>query len=268
MIMAITNEAVFHYASILDEAVTLRKEVTRLTAKDPAISVEDGYRIQEAGLRLREARGEVIVGFKMGLTSRAKMQQMGVSSPIAGVLLNSMKIPSGGRIMLSDRIHPKVEPELAFITNRELRGNISREQFLAATASVVPAIEVIDSRFLNFDFTLADVLADNCSSSGFILGSEPMSLSDFHAKGLKLDELKLCLRINGELRAEGVSSAVLGHPVDSCLALLAGLDRQGKSLPAGAIVLSGGATAALAVSAGDEINLEIEGLGNAQARVV
>lgn len=260
--MAINEQAVFQYASQLDEAVMTRKEIVRLTANDPAIGVEDGYRIQAAGIRLREARGEFVVGYKMGLTSKAKMQQMGVSSPIAGVLTNAMQIPSGGVIELRDRIHPKVEPEIAFVTRIDMGGELTRERFLAGCEAVAPALEVIDSRFVNFDFTLADVLADNCSSSGFVLGGPVKNLHE-----LKLDALPMRMSINGKVVQAGVSSAIYGHPVDSCLALVRQLAKQGKSLERGSIVLAGGATAAETIRAGDVVELEVLGLGSVKANV-
>lgn len=261
--MAINEQRIFHFANFLDEAVITRKEVRRLTFEEPKLDIADAYRIQEEGIRLREARGEKIVGYKMGLTSKAKMQQMGVSSPISGVLTDAMRLPDGGGIELRDRIHPKVEPEIAFITNRDLRGEVSREEFLAACSGVFPALEIIDSRFLNFDFTLADVLADNCSSSGFVLGAKAGSPA-----GLQLDQLPMRMWINDRIAQSGESSAIYGHPVDSCLELIRHLTKTSLGhLPAGSIVLAGGATAAEAIGEGDLVRLEVEGLGSVSAKV-
>lgn len=263
--MALSEQEVFNEARLLDEAVILRNEVRRITERRPELSLTEAYRIQAAGLRLREARGDLIVGYKMGLTSAAKMQQMGVNSPIAGVLTKSMLVDNTGLLRMGDHIHPKAEPEIAFRTAQKVKAGATRAEFIAACASIHPALEVIDSRYLNFDFTLPDVIADNCSSSGFILGpgSDPKK---FGVEGEGLKSLRVELLVNSELRQQGLGSAILGNPVDSALALLQWLSEQGRELPEGAIVLAGGATAAESFKDGQVVEARVAELGTASFR--
>src|ERR1700693_2925835 len=119
-------------AKILDDATREVREIKRFTATDATLSIDDSYLIQQAGIRLRLARGEKIVGYKMGLTSKAKMKQMGVDSPIYGVLTDRMLVPSGSRYLVSGCIHPRIEPEVAFMLERDLEGKVTPEQALEA----------------------------------------------------------------------------------------------------------------------------------------
>lgn len=246
------------YAKYLDQAVADRQEVPRLTMEFPELSMNAGYEIQALGRDLRLARGEKIVGYKMGLTSRAKMQQMGVEAPIAGFLSDRFAVRDGGTLTASRLIHPKVEPEIAFRMRSKLSGRSTRAEFLAACDSVLPALEVIDSRYLNFDFRLPDVVADNCSAAGFIVGKgRPVAELE------NLPDLPIELVINGEVVQKGWGRDILGDPVDSALELMVWLDAQGLELPAGSIVLAGGATAAVSIQPKDRVECRISGLGEA-----
>src|ERR1700682_1211796 len=164
------------HARRLDQALLARREIPPLTISYGDFDLETAYRIQEQGVALRLERGEKIVGYKMGLTSAAKRAQMNLGSPIYGVLTGAMR--ADGTLRAADGIHPKIEPEIAFITARELRGNISRDEALKACSGVAPAMDVLDSRFVGFKlFSLPDVVADNCSSWRFVLG-EPTKPRD------------------------------------------------------------------------------------------
>ena len=133
-------------ARLLDEARLEAREIPPLTRAHPTLALPEAYAIQAEGIRLRTARGERVVGLKMGLTSEAKRRQMNLDSPVYGVLTDRMQVPAGGTLRLQGAIHPKIEPELAFRTSRELRGRITREQALDACASVFAAMEILDSR--------------------------------------------------------------------------------------------------------------------------
>src|SRR5690606_39771072 len=135
--------------------------------EDP-ISLDDAYAVQRASIARRLARGETRIGIKMGFTSRAKMLQMGVSDMIWGRLTSGMLVEDGGSIALSNYVHPRVEPEVAFLIGRTLAGRVTPAQALAAVEAVAPALEIIDSRYEDFRFSLTDVVADNSSSSGFV----------------------------------------------------------------------------------------------------
>src|SRR5258708_9663932 len=157
------------HARRLEQALLARREIPQLTTSHGDFDLETAYRIQEQGVALRLQRGEKIVGYKMGLTSAAKRAQMSLEAPIYGVLTDAMQVR--GEVRVSDGVHPKIEPEIAFLTGRALSGRISRDEALEALRSVTPALEVLDSRFKGFKyFSLPDVVADNCSSWRFALG--------------------------------------------------------------------------------------------------
>ena len=256
------NEELKLLAAHLDRATLESREVEKLTAKHPQLSLADAYKIQDLGIQLRKSRDERIVGFKMGLTSKAKMKQMGVEAPIYGVLTDKMQLFSGQTISMRGRIHPKIEPEIAFIMGSDLKGKVSGEKALEAVASVCAAMEIIDSRFLNFNFTLNDVVADNCSSSSFVLGPIIRKPSE-----LNLGNLGMVLEINGKSAEFGSSGAIYGSPAESLAALSAMLDERGNYVPKGSIVLAGAATQAVAIAAGMEIRNHVQDLDTASLRV-
>jgi 2-oxo-3-hexenedioate decarboxylase len=241
----------------LDEALLGRREIPPLTKTHGEFDLEQAYRVQERGIALRLARGEKIVGYKMGLTSAAKRTQMSLEAPIYGVLLDAMRVE--GALRVADGVHPKIEPEIAFVTSRELRGKITREEALAAVGSMAPALEVLDSRFVGFKyFSLPDVVADNCSSWRFVLG--PL-WPPRDAGGLKMT-----MKVDGRVAQEADSNAISGHPLESLVQLAAMLDAHGRALPSGSIVLAGAATVAEPLRPGMVVSLEVEGLGTMSVR--
>jgi 2-oxo-3-hexenedioate decarboxylase len=221
-----------------------------------SFSEADAYTIQELGIQERLARGERLIGIKMGLTSEAKRKQMDLHSPLYGELTDVMEVAVGGAYSLAGTIHPKIEPEIAFKIGRELSGEVTREEVLEACVGVCAAMEILDSRYEHFKyFSLEEVIADNSSSSHFVLGPW---VSD--VKRLDLINLKLAMSVNGEVAHEGVSSAISGDPVVSVIQLCELLARRGRVCPAGSIILAGAATAAVALEAGQRVELMVEGL--------
>ena len=162
------------FACILDDAARTATAVPQLTEEHPHLTVEDAYAIQKLSMDRRYDRGEHRVGVKMGLTSRAKMLQVGVSEVVWGRLTDAMRLVEGGDLVRSRYVHPRVEPEIAYIIGKQLAGDVSPVEALAAVEAIAPAVEIIDSRFRNFKFTLPDVVADNASSSGL----HPRSLGE------------------------------------------------------------------------------------------
>lgn len=247
-------------ARLLDTARLERREVPPLTRAHANLSMVDAYSIQAEGLRLRVARGERVVGLKMGLTSEAKRRQMNLDSPVYGVLTDRMQVPAGGVVHVGQGIHPKIEPEIAFRTSRELRGKISREEALDACASVFAAMEVLDSRYTDFKyFSLPDVVADNSSSSLFVLGT-----AEFPPRQFDLKQLEMVMEVNGERAQAARSDAISGDPVLSVVQLCELLAQRGESLPAGSVVLAGAATVAHMLKPGDRVKLTVEGLGTVE----
>lgn len=247
-------------AQTLDAARRERREIPPLTHAHPNLSVPDGYAVQAEGIRLREAQGERRVGLKMGFTSEAKRQQMNLGSPIFGVLTDRMLVPAGGVVHVNAGIHPRIEPEIAFRTSKELKGTVTRDEVLDACSAVFAAMEVLDSRFVGFKyFSLPDVVADNASSSLFVPGTTERGVRD-----LDLTKLQMRMEVNGRVEGEARSDAISGDPVVSLIQLCALLAERGEVLPAGSLVLSGAATAAYLMKPGDHVKLTVDGLGTVE----
>ena len=231
-----------------------------------AISRAEAYRIQEWGIEHRVQRGEKWAGLKMGLTSEAKRRQMNLDSPLYGELTDTMMVPSRGVLSIDGLIHPKIEPEVAFLTGSDLKGeDVSREQVLAACTGVAPALEVLDSRYSEFQyFSMEDVISDNSSSSHFIIGEW---VRDFTS--IDLDNLPLIMQIDGQVAKQGNTQAISGDPVQSVIDLCGLLAQRGRSLEAGSIVLAGAATPAVNLQQGEvtEVLLKVEDLGEVSVSV-
>ena len=240
------------------------RDTTKITDDHPDMDWEDAYAVQDAIRTRKLARGARIVGLKAGLTSRAKMKQMGVEDPVFGFLVDDFAVADGGDIDTKKLIHPKVEPEIAFVTKAPLTGpGCHIAAVLAATDFVVPAIEIIDSRYRDFKFDLKSVVADNCSSSRFVVGGTATPV-----EGLDLRTLGVVLEKNGQPVALGAGAAVLGHPAAAIAMLANMLGRRGEEIPAGTLILSGGITEAVAVAPGDSVSLRIQSLGSTSVRFV
>jgi 2-oxo-3-hexenedioate decarboxylase len=256
----VVNELAEH----LENAELNATAVVKITDDYPDIDWEDAYDIQWEIRRRKIERGNRIVGLKMGLTSWAKMKQMGVETPIYAFLADYFSVDEGADIDTSRLIHPKVEAEVAVITKTALRGpGCSIAQVMAAVDIVMPAIEVIDSRYENFRFDLKSVIADNASSVRFITGGNARSLD-----GLDLKTLGVVMEKNGNVVELGAGAAVLGHPLAAVSMLANMLSERGEEIPAGSFIMTGGITAAVAVEAGDTISVRYEGLGSITTRFV
>ena len=240
------------------------RDTTKITDEHPGMDWEDAYAIQDEILRRKLLRGARVVGLKAGLTSHAKMKQMGVTDPVFGFLVDEFVVPEGGEARMSELIHPKVEPEICFVLKRALTGpGCHIGAVLAATDFILPGIEVIDSRYRDFKFDLKSVVADNTSASRFVAGGRALS-----PDALDLRTLGVVLEKNGEPVALGAGAAVLGHPAAAVAMLANHLGRRGKELPAGSLILSGGITEAVAVKAGDSVCLRIQHLGQVSMRFI
>jgi 2-oxo-3-hexenedioate decarboxylase len=243
-------------ARTLDDARRARREIEPLHKTFGEFSLEDGYRIQRAGIGLRVDRGEAISGYKMGLTSKAKREQMNLAMPIYGILTDAMRIPDGQAFHVARGIHPRVEPEIAFVTSRELREPIDLDEAPSAIAAVCAALDVLDSRYTGFKyFSLPDVVADNASSSHFVLSEDARAPG-----GLDFANLDMRVIIDGNTVHEAKSSAISGNPLLSLVQLVELLHAHGQKLPASSLVLTGAATPAEPIRAGQTIRLEVKGL--------
>ncbi|WP_372605216.1 2-keto-4-pentenoate hydratase [Actibacterium sp.] len=240
-------------AEIVDEAARNATEIPQFSDETP-LSMDAAYAVQALSMQRRYARGEKRVGVKMGLTSRAKMLQVGVSEVIWGRLTDAMREEEGGVVSISKYVHPRVEPEIAFLIKSPLAGEVSALEAMNAVAAIAPALEIIDSRYKAFKFDVGDVIADNSSSSGFVIGN-------WSAPDTDISNLGMVLSINGRPGEIGSSAAILGNPVRSLVAAARMVAQAGESLNPGDIVLAGGATAAIPMAVGQAVSLEVERLG-------
>lgn len=240
------------------------RDTPKITDEHPDMDWDDAYAIQAEILRRKLARGQRLAGLKAGLTSHAKMKQMGVSTPVFGFMTDDYAVPDGGECRMDELIHPKVEPEIAFVTGRPLKGpGCHIGAVLAAIDFVIPGIEVIDSRYRDFRFDLKSVVADNTSAARFVVGGQPSGVAS-----IDLRTVGVVMEKNGEPVAFGAGAAVLGHPAAAIAMLANHLGARGEEIPAGTLILSGGITEAVAVKAGDAVTLRVQGMGSTGLRFV
>jgi len=262
--MSLDQAVIERLAEHLESCELQARDTTKITDEHPAMDWDDAYAVQDAIRRRKLARGSRLVGLKCGLTSRAKMKQMGVETPCWGFLVDEYAVADGGEIDCKQLIHPKIEPEIVFVMKSPLQGpGCHIGAVLAATDFVMPGMEIIDSRYRDFKFDLKSVVADNCSSSRFVVGGRPADVRD-----LDLRTLGIVMEKNGEPVALGAGAAVLGHPAASVAMLVNMLAARGERLEAGMIVLTGGITEAIAVKPGDSVTLRAQGLGSTSVRFV
>lgn len=256
------QETVAKLAEHLEDAELQAYEVKKITNDYPDMDFEDAYNIQWEIRRRKLERGNSVVGLKMGLTSYAKMNQMGVDVPIYAFLADYFSLTDGCTVKTAELIHPKVEAEIAVVTGKEIKGpGCTVAHVLDAISSVVPAVEIIDSRYENFNFDLKSVIADNASSSRFVTGGNVRRVEQVDMK-----TLGAVIEKNGEVVELGAGAAVLGHPASSIAMLANMLAERGEVIPAGTFIMTGGMTAAVAVAPGDSVTVNYQELGSISMR--
>lgn len=245
-------------ATALLEAEDKRTERGPVTAEWPELDLETAYAVQDETLRRRLDRGEHLVGVKLGLTSRAKQQRMGIAAPLTAWLTDAMVLPAGVPLPQDRLIHPRAEPEIVFVMRDALTGpGVTATSALAAVGTVSSGIELIDSRYRDFKFTLPDVVADNASSGLFVTG--PVGLPP---RQLDLALEACLLEVDGQVVDSATGAAVQGHPAEA-LALAANeLGRRGLTIEPGWLVLTGGMTDAVPIPPGTKVAAHFTHLGS------
>jgi 2-keto-4-pentenoate hydratase len=245
-------------AADLAQAERSREPIAPLTAAHPDIDVVDAYEIQLINIRQRVAEGARVLGHKVGLSSKAMQQMMGVDEPDYGHLLDEMQVFEDTPVKAGRYLLPRVEVEVGFILGADLPGaGCTEDDVLAATEALVPSIELIDTRITDWKIALCDTIADNASSAGFVLGEARVSPTDVDVK-----TIDAVLTRNGEVVAEGRSDAVLGNPVTAVAWLSRKVESFGVRLRKGDIVLPGSCTRAIDARAGDAFVADFTGLGS------
>jgi 2-keto-4-pentenoate hydratase len=245
-------------AADLAQAERSRQPIPPLTATHPEIDVVDAYEIQLINIRQRVAEGARVVGHKVGLSSLTMQQMMGVDEPDYGHLLDEMQVFEETPVKAGKYLYPRVEVEVCFLLAHDLPGAACTEDdVLAATAALVPSIELIDTRITDWKIALCDTIADNASSAGFVLGAARMPPT-----GIDIKQIEAVLSCNGEVVAKGRSDAVLGNPVTAVAWLARKVEGFGVRLRAGDIVLPGSCTRAIDARPGDSFVADFAGLGS------
>lgn len=242
-------------ATVLDQAARKAEAVPQFPER--SFDLAEAYEIQRASMQRRYADGELSIGVKLGFTSRAKMIQMGVDSLIWGWLTDAMLEEDGGLVRLDRYIHPRAEPEVCFLTRKAIDRPLTQLEAVDYLEAVAPAIEIIDSRYQNFKFSLEDVVADNCSSAGLVVGPW---CRDFSA----LNNAGVVMRVDGQLVQAGSTAAILGQPLRSIVQASRLLSDARIVLPAGSLIMAGAATAAHALNEGAHVSVEIAGIGESR----
>lgn len=253
-----SREPVKSIAERLDRACRSRVPIPPISESDGVADVETAYAIQAEWTAMRLARGERIAGRKIGLTSKAIQQQLGVSEPDYGTLwTSSYYAAANGRVEIpaGDFMQPRIEGEIAFRIGKPLRGpNVTAQDVLAATDACALGIEIVASRIADWRIKLVDTIADNASYGGFTLGPWDSRMRD-----ADLAALAMTIHRNGTLAAEGVGAAALGHPAAATAWLANKLLEFGVALEPGQVVISGGITKMLPVAAGDRFAFSLTG---------
>ncbi len=247
-----------HAAGVLLTAEAEHTDRGPITDEWPDLDLPTAYAVQDALIGRKVAAGERVVGVKLGLTSRAKQQRMGIDSPLTGWLTDGMVLPAGVPVPQDQLIHPRAEPEIVFVLGRRLAGpGVTAATAMEAVDRVYCGLEVIDSRYTDFKFTLPDVVADNASSARFVLG--PVGVSPD-----RLDlSLEACLiEVDGAIVDSATGAAVQGHPGEALALAANALGRRGLALEPGWLVLTGGMTDAVFVPPGSTVAAHFTTLGS------
>lgn len=241
-------------AKRLDKAAAQATAIPQISLTEK-FNEEQAYQVQALSMEARYKRGDHFVGLKLGFTSYAKMKQMGVHDMIWGRLTDSMLYHTGDELELSGFIHPRAEPEICFLVKKDIDREISLDEIGEYIEAVAPAIEIIDSRYENFKFSLEDVIADNCSSTAFVVGAWQNINQD-------IGDLKMDLIINKEVVESGSSKAILGNPWLSVTNASRLAAKYGQKFPAGSYLMAGAATSAVFLEADQDVRVKVAQLGS------
>nr|AAG17135.1 2-oxo-4-pentenoate hydratase [Comamonas sp. JS765] len=262
--MAMNSQQIEQLGDELYQALAGCQVVEPLTTRHPDITIADAYAIQQRMLARRLDAGERVVGKKVGVTSRAVMDMLGVFQPDFGWLTDGMVFNEGQAVAASTLIQPKAEGEIAFVLKKTLRGpGVTAADVLAATEGVMACFEIVDSRIRDWKIKIQDTVADNASCGVFVLGDRLVDPRD-----VDLGTCGMVLEKNGDIVATGAGAAALGHPANAVAWLANTLGAHGIALEAGEVVLSGSLGIMVPVQAGDNLRVTIGGIGGCSVRFI
>lgn len=264
MSAAEARDRIADHASQLYEALRARRTVSPLIVRDPTLTIDDAYAISLGSLARRQADGERIVGKKIGVTSKAVQDMLGVHQPDFGFLTDRMWIEGDIDIAATGLIQPRAEAEIAFILKDDLNGpGVTAQDVLAATESIAPCFEIVDSRIDDWKIGIVDTVADNASCGVFVVGDARVD-----PRGLDLPGLHVTVTKNGVPLSEGYGAAVQGSPLQAVAWLANTLGAHGVTLDKGDVILSGSLVPLAPAQAGDVFEMELHGIGRCVARFV
>ena len=262
--MSINNSVAEKFGAELFEALRHRNTVDPFIARDPSLTIDDAYAISLDFLSRRRKEGEKVVGKKIGVTSKAVQDMLGVHQPDFGFLTDWMHVEGDIDVDAKSLIAPRAEAEIAFILKDSLNGpDISAADVIAATKCIAPCFEIVDSRISDWKIGIIDTIADNASCGVFILGDARADPRDHDLPNLKVTVTK-----NGEPLSEGLGSGVQGNPAQAVAWLANTLGQYGVTLDAGDVILSGSLVPLEPAVKGDVFEMELHGIGSATAKFV
>lgn len=257
-----TPDQITRAAEALLQAEAAGSQIGLLSRQHPDITLDEAYAIQAAQIALKLSQGRRIIGWKIGLTSKAMQEALGISTPDSGVLLDDMAFAHGSTVPRGRFIQPRIETEIAFVMKAPLEGEVSRAQVLAATDHVAPAIEILDTRILRVDPAsgtarkIVDTVADNAANGGIVLGQARHA-----AHAVDLRWVGAILTRNAEVVATGLGAAVLNDPVTGLIWLARRMAQYGQRIEAGQVVLSGSFIGPVECPPGTRITADFGGFG-------
>lgn len=250
-------------ATVLIEAARTKRQAEQLSKRFPTIDFDDAYAIQAETVRRRVAEGRRVIGYKIGLTSKAMQRSSGIDEPDYGILLDDMMYADGAKIKAADFCVPRVEVELSFVLSKPLKGpGLTVPDVLRATEYVVPSLELIDARLLD-PRKIYDTIADNGAAAGIVLGGRPVK-----PDAIDLRWAGAALYKNGEVEETGLAAGIMGHPAMGIVWLANRLGPHGIELPAGQILLAGSFTRPIWVKSGDTVQADFGTLGQVAVQFI
>lgn len=238
-------------------------QIGLLSIQHPDIGMDDAYAIQNAIYREKLAQGRSVVGWKIGLTSKAMQYALNIDIPDSGILFDDMVFEDGGRVPKGRFIQPRVEAEIAFVLNEPLGGgDVTRENVIAATDYVAPSLEILDTRILRVDpdtgttRKIFDTISDNAANAGVVLGAQHHKIDDFNLRWVGAITSR-----NGDVEETGLGAGVLNDPVESVVWLARRMAQYGQSIEPGQIILSGSFIRPVECPSGSEISADFGDFG-------
>lgn len=262
--MTVSPQAIQQAAQALAQARKSRRAIARVSETFGIAGLDAAYAVAEFNTRAQLESGRRIVGLKVGLTSKAVQQQLGVDQPDFGILFDDMEVLNGEDVPMTRLLQPKVEAEVAFVVGRDVEGSApTYAEFLTCLSHALPAIEIVDSAIADWKITLVDTVADNASSGLYVLGDQPVDIGK-----LSLGEIGMEMRRNGQPVSIGTGAACLGHPLRAAFWLARTMAARGQGLKRGQVILSGALGPMVPVAAGDLVHASIGALGHVSCKMV